>query len=154
MSPSTSNLSSPDPIVDDMDTFVPKKKVARTFGKTTIMVYPDLDDSMSPNERSYAFTTNKQALENARGIPYDHKLNIIGELMSKSTSINIEKTAYLTHSYAFLKEKDNLTVLGYYNQAGTMLPNALDANGDLKPVAPGAIATKYGPPIFSFLSFP
>jgi hypothetical protein len=59
--------------------FVSKKKMPHSYGKTTIMVYPDTTAAMGIHGRSLAFNINKNAVKNAMNINHQSKLQIMGE---------------------------------------------------------------------------
>ena len=44
--------------------FAPKKKVVRQIGKTTIMMYPDINTKMTNNEHLLVFNINKNVSVN------------------------------------------------------------------------------------------
>ena len=51
-----------------MDTFVPKNKKSYTNGKTTITVYPDIEEYMGYPERSLVFHINKTSVQTSISI--------------------------------------------------------------------------------------
>ena len=56
---------------------------------------------MSNDERSLAFNINKTALQNARAITYDQKINHMGELLGCSNIIDIERSVYKNAAFDF-----------------------------------------------------
>jgi hypothetical protein len=79
--------------------FIPKKKEVRNFGRTTLMLYPDVTSDMPDQERSLAFQTNSDALKNSRTIKYHQKLTILGEGMGCSTLVEIELGVFKNSSF-------------------------------------------------------
>ncbi len=120
--------------------FIPKKKEVRNFGRTTLMLYPDVTSDMPDQERSLAFQTNSDALKNSRTIKYHQKLTILGEAMGCSTLVDIELGVFKNSSFDSLKRNQNLTVISYHNSQGQAINDCLTAGGDLKPIADGALA--------------
>jgi hypothetical protein len=120
-------------------TFVPQKKVTHTYGKTTIMVYPDTTASMGVHERSLAFNINKNAVKNAMNINHQSKLQIMGEKHDCTNLIEVEIEQWTSFGLSFLKNPRNLTVISYHDFQGAAIPDAINANGELKPIANGAV---------------
>ena len=127
--------------------FIPKKKDVRNFGRTTLMLYPDVTSDMPDQERSLAFQTNSDALKNSRTIKYQQKLTILGEGMGCSTLVEIELGVFKNSSFDSLKRNQNLTVISYHNSQGQTIIDCLTAAGDLKPIVDGPIATCRPPDI-------
>ena len=123
------------------DKFIPKKKVIVQIGRTNLYVYPTVTADMTDDERSLAFNINKTALQNARSIPYDQKINHMGELLGCSNLIDIERSVFKNAAFDFLKQNLNLTLASYHNAQGIIVNDALDAAGNLKPVQDGPINT-------------
>ena len=98
--------------------FSPKKKINRMIGKTTITTYPDITPEMPNEERSHAFSINRAALVNARAIPYATKTSFLGEFMGESTIVDVEKAEYLRFAHDWCQQKDNLTVIQYFDHRG------------------------------------
>jgi hypothetical protein len=119
--------------------FIPKKKEVRNFGRTTLMLYPDVTSDMPDQERSLAFQTNSDALKNSRTIKYHQKLTILGEGMGCSTLVEIELGVFKNSSFESLQQNQNLTVLSYHNSQGQAIMDCLTVGGDLKPIADGPI---------------
>jgi hypothetical protein len=127
--------------------FIPKKKEVRNFGRTTLMLYPDVTSDMPDQERSLAFQTNSDALKNSRTIKYHQKLTILGEAMGCSTLVDIELGVFKNSSFDSIKRNQNLTVISYHNSQGQAINDCLTAGGDLKPIADGALANSRPPDI-------
>jgi hypothetical protein len=123
------------------DKFIPKKKVIVQIGRTNLYVYPTVTADMSDDERSLAFNINKTALQNARSIPYDQKINHMGKLLGCSNLIDIERSVFKNAAFDYLKQNVNLQVVSYHNAQGAMVNDALDPAGIIKPVQDGAINT-------------
>ena len=121
------------------DEFVPKHKVFLQIGRTNLYVYPSITPEMSNDERSLAFNINKTALQNARAITYDQKINHMGELLGCSNIIDIERNVYKNAAFDFLKQNQNLMMISYHNAQGAIINDALDITGALKPIIDGAI---------------
>ena len=121
------------------DEFIPKDKVFLQIGRTNLYVYPSITPEMSNDERSLAFNINKTAMQNARAIPFDQKINHMGELLGCSNIIDIERSVYKNAAFDFLKQNRNLTIISYHNAPGAIINDALDIDGNLKPVIDGAI---------------
>jgi hypothetical protein len=121
------------------DKFIPKKKVIVQIGRTNLYVYPTVTADMTDDERSLPFNINKTALQNARSIPYDQKINHMGELLGCSNLIDIERSVFKNAAFDFLKQNVNLTLVSYHNAQGIIVNDALDPAGNLKPVQDGAI---------------
>ena len=119
--------------------FLPKKKEVRNFGRTTLMLYPDVTSDMPDQERSLAFQTNSDALKNSRTIKYLQKLTILGEGMGCSTLVEIELGVFKNSSFDSLKRNVNLTVISYHNSQGQAINDCLTVAGDLKPIVDGPI---------------
>jgi hypothetical protein len=133
-------MSAPKPSSEKSnDEFIPKNKVFLQIGRTNLYVYPSITPEMSNNERSLAFNINKTALQNARAITYDQKINHMGELLGCSNIIDIERSVYKNAAFDFLKQNQNLTMISYHNAQGAIINDALDVNGILKPVIDGAV---------------
>jgi hypothetical protein len=120
--------------------FIPKKKVIFTHGKTTINVYPDITTDMGDHERSLAFNINKTAVQNAFALPHASKLQILGEKHNCSNIIDVETEQWKSTGLAQLKDPVNLTIVSYHNAAGAMSNDATDNAGALKPLIDGAVA--------------
>ena len=120
--------------------FKTKNKITRTFGRTTIMVYPDVTSDMDDIERALAYNIDKSALINARAIPYSQKLSIFREILGCSNLVEVELRTYTNAAFAFLKQGTNLTLITYHNKQGAIVNNALDNTGTLKPIQNGATA--------------
>ena len=103
--------------------FSPKKKINRMIGKTTITTYPDITPEMPNEERSHAFSINRAALVNARAIPYATKTSFLGEFMGESTIVDVEKAEYLRFAHDWCQQKDNLTVIQYFDHRGQPVAN-------------------------------
>jgi hypothetical protein len=125
--------------IDHIEDFVPKKKVLVQINKTNLYIYPDVTPEMGDNERSLAFNINKTAVVNTRSISFNQKLNHMGELLGCSNIIDIERTVYKNAAFDFLKINTNLIPLSYHNAQGGIINDALDAAGNLKPIANGPI---------------
>ena len=121
------------------DEFIPKDKFFLQIGRTNLYVYPSITPEMGNDERSLAFNINKTALQNARAITYNQKINHMRELLGCSNIIDIERSVYKNAAFDFLKQNQNLTMISYHNAQGAIINDALDINGILKPVIDGAV---------------
>ncbi len=119
-------------------TFVPKKKVTHSYGKTTIMVYPDTTAAMGVHERSLAFNINKNAVKNAMNINHLSKLQIMGEKHDCTNLIEVEIEQWTSFGLLFLKDPINLQIISYHDFQGAAILDAFDANGLLKLIADGS----------------
>jgi hypothetical protein len=93
-------------------TFVPKRKIAHSHGKTTIMVCrQDTTPSMGIHKRSLAFNINKNAVKNAMGINHLSKLQIMGKKHDCTNLIEVKIEQCASPGLNSLKDPTNLTVL-------------------------------------------
>jgi hypothetical protein len=120
-------------------TFVPKKKIAHSYGKTTIMVYPDTTVSMGVHKRSLKFNINKNAIKNAMSINHLSKLQIMGKKHDCTNFIEVEIEQWTALGLKSLKDPTNLIVISYHAYQGAAIPDAKIATGELKPITNGPV---------------
>jgi hypothetical protein len=112
--------------------FVPKDNVPRTFGRTTVYVYPEVDTTMSYSERSYAFMVTKSALE-AAGIPHDQMLQILAGITRTAPLVSVLQSKFIDYAKNAIREAGNFEVLSYHGRNGRIINNAETVEGNLKP---------------------
>jgi hypothetical protein len=114
--------------------FIPKDNVSRTFGKHTVSVYPEIENTMSHAEKSYAYMVTKSALE-ATTIPYDQKLQILVSITRTGPLVGVLQSKFLAIANDEIYKVGNFSVLAYHGRNGvTILPATLP-NGDLRPTS-------------------
>jgi hypothetical protein len=120
-------------------TFIPKKKITHSYGKTTIMVYQDTTVSMGVHERSLAFNINKNAVKNAMSINHLSKLQIMGEKHDCTNLIEVEIEQWTSLGLKSLKDPTHLQVVSYHDYQGAAIPDAKNAAGELKAISDGPV---------------
>jgi hypothetical protein len=112
-------------------TFVPKKKITHSYGKTTIMVYQDTTAVMGIHQCSLAFNINKNTVKNAMSVNHLSKLQIMGEKHDCTNLIEVEIKQWTSLGLSSLKRPTNYQ--------GAAMPEAVNAAGELKPITNGAV---------------
>ena len=120
-------------------TFIPKKKVIHHHGKLSISLYPDITSGMKESEKTFAFNANKTAITNELALPYSAKLNIMGEKHNATNLVDVKSQQWKSFTFDQLKNPDNLSVLSYHNNAGTIINDCIDEHNNLKSIQDGAI---------------
>ena len=121
--------------------FNPKPDVIVRVNKSDVSLYPVLELDAQPAERAYAFTINKNAIEN---VPADVrlKLDVLGTQLNQAAFIDGAKQN-LTHFWRISWiDMRYLTIVSYHDSTGAVIPNACTAADPkvLLPCAAGAIA--------------
>jgi hypothetical protein len=111
--------------------FIPKDNMSRTFGKQTVSVYPEIDNTMSHAEKSYAFMVTKSALE-ATTIRYDQKLQILASITRTGPLVGVLQSKFLAIANTEIHKVGNFSVLAYHGRNGVTMPVTLP-NGHLRP---------------------
>eukprot|EP00978_Attheya_sp_CCMP212_P041692 scaffold242317_cov56-Attheya_sp.AAC.1 len=111
--------------------FIPKEQIPVSYGKSTIYVYPLIEEEMSNAEKSYAYMTNKAAISTADIHP-KVKLQAFGNATKCTSTVNVLSTTFIKHANKWLFQAGNFEVISYHARNGLIIPNCLDADGDLK----------------------
>ena len=114
-------------------TFVPKASIPLSLGKTTVYIYPNIEENWADAEKSYGFTVTKSALESA-DIPIKTKLQVLGDHTSSTSLVSILQARYIQHLLQFIKTAGNFKVLDYQGRNGKIIIDCTQNNGHLKPV--------------------
>jgi hypothetical protein len=97
--------------------FIAKDNVSSTFGKQTVSVYPEIDNTMSHAEKSYAFMVTKSALE-ATTIPYDQKLQILASITHTGPLVGVLQCKFPAIANTEIHKVGNFSVLAYHGRNG------------------------------------
>ena len=103
--------------------FNPKPDVIVRVNKSDVSLYPVLELDAQPAERAYAFTINKNAIEN---VPADVrlKLDVLGTQLNQVAFIDGAKQN-LTHFWrTSWIDMRYLTIVSYHDSTGAVIPNA------------------------------
>ena len=118
--------------IGDVGSFVPKNCVDRQVHKTTLCLYPRLTDSMTLQEKNYAFLINVRELSSA-DIPAATRLSLLSQLMDEPNLVSIITDRYVAFVNKYLRQNVNFTVLSYHDHTGRVISNAIDpATGQLR----------------------
>jgi hypothetical protein len=111
--------------------FIPKEQIPVSYGKSTIYVYPPIEEGMSDAEKSYAYMTNKAAISSADIHP-KVKLQAFGNATGCMSVVNVMMETFIKHANKWIFEAGYFEVISYHSRNGLTIPNCLDADGDLK----------------------
>jgi hypothetical protein len=121
-----------------VNNFIPKKKVQYLFGRTTLNVYPETDNTMNDHELALAFNVNKSAVTNSPLEP-ENRLVIMAERHNTTNIVDVGIEEWTTTVMQGLNNPTNLRAISYHNYEGNIINEALTAAGTLRPIQNGPI---------------
>ena len=111
-------------------TFAPKASIPLSLGKTTVYIYPTIEENWADAEKSYGFMVTKSALESA-DIPIKTKLQVLGDSTSSTFLVSILQARYIQHLLQFIKTARNIKVLDYQGRNRKIILDCTQNNGHL-----------------------
>ena len=113
--------------VDSLNlSFVPKKKVPYHYGKTTLLLYPDVTNDMMDAERTLAFNVNKLALSNQPALESSTMLSIMGEKHNCTNTVDVQLAQWYAEGFKGLLLPDDVSMHSYHDHTGAQIDNCLD----------------------------
>ena len=114
--------------------YIAKPCIPLNIGKHTIYVYPPITTLMNNSEKTYAFTTTKNALFAASGISFKTRLESLKQHTSSTSTIDVISRRFVKHAEDFIKKQPNIDVISYHRSNGVMIQNTTLINKHLKPL--------------------
>ena len=114
--------------------YIAKPCIPLNIGKHTIYVYPPINSQMNNSEKTYAFTTTKNALFAASGISFKTRLESLKQHTSSSSTIDVISRRFVKHAETFIKNQANIQVVSYHSPNGVMIQNTTELNNHLMPL--------------------
>ena len=102
--------------------FIPKEQIPVSYGKSTIYVYPPIEEGMSDAEKSYAYMTNKAAILSADIHP-KVKLQAFGNATECMSVVNVMMETFIKHANNWIFEAGYFEVISYHLRNGLTIPD-------------------------------
>ena len=121
--------------VESADTFTPKDPIDVAIGRYTASLYPKITHEMPNYECAYAYHLNTAALRLLPITPAAY-LDALGNQLNAATIVDGNKFDWINYYKKNWCNFDKLTILGFHNSAGMIMPDAHLPNDPtvLKPV--------------------
>ena len=127
---------------DDNSMFIPKRLEPVKYEGKTLQAYPFTGSDAPPAERIYALQCNRKAAENAFLGP-QQVIAFYASRLDLDSQARIAMSQWTGRINQQWNDPARLTVLGYYEENGTLLNNAIDpATGVLRPITDGTAVTR------------
>eukprot|EP00978_Attheya_sp_CCMP212_P000198 scaffold349_cov29-Attheya_sp.AAC.1 len=123
--------------------FMPKKEIPLTYGKSTVYVYPSITEGMPNAEKSYTFMMNKSVFATA-DIKIKTKIQAFANSLNSTPLANIVQAKFIEHATTYITSTRKFTVDSYHGRNGLIIPDCLDVEGNLRPTS-GEPATNRRP---------